>query len=67
MKRKAVIIGVLLLLSVLVASAPQLFGEKTVKALNAAVIYSPNYWVGGVDYGDELTPDPPETRPRPDP
>ena len=55
MKRKAVIIGVLLLLSVLVASAPQLFGEKTVKALNAAVIYTPNYWVGGVDYGDELT------------
>jgi hypothetical protein len=36
------------------ASTQQFFGQTTVKASNSAVVYAPNYWWDGVDYGNEL-------------
>jgi len=39
----------------MLASTQQFFGIITAQASNAAVLYAPNYWVDGVDYGDELT------------
>lgn len=55
MKLKTRITSMLLLLSLTLVSAPLLLGQTTVKASNAGVLYAPNYWVDGTDYGNELT------------